>query len=216
MASNSHHCSWSHTLLVAAGARYTVTRPRHIHSRTRVSGYPRSTYIRSPLTLNPPSPGFLIRTKGTTSGKPAADGMLLQREELRASKTQPSPLSPNPSQGVTQNILVATTGPDPRQQHTLFLANKAQQLLEHCLPPGPSLKPDTGSAWGIGDKGPPRQLLLCAHSLCMSPCLQTTPLPVSARRDTCPFTAISSADVGCHPRTQAQWAGSGHSCLMKP
>lgn len=76
MASNSHHCSWSHTLLVAAGARHTVTRLRHIHGRTRVAGYPRSTYIRTPPMLNPPNPGFLIRMKGTTSGKPAADAVL--------------------------------------------------------------------------------------------------------------------------------------------
>lgn len=199
---------------MATGARYKVTRPRYTHSATRESGHPRSTYIHGPLTLDAPHPSFLIGTKGVTSGKPVADATLRRLEEMRP---QPSLLSPSPSQGVMQNALVAATGPDPCQQHTLFLANEAQQPLAHCLPPGPSRKPDIGPAWGHqrGDKGPLRQLLLC-HSLCMSPRLQISPLPVSARRDTCPFTATSSADVGCHPRTLAQWAGSGHSCLMKP
>lgn len=198
---------------MATGARSKVTRPRYTHSATRVSGHPRSSYIHGPLTLNAPHPSFLIGMKGVTSGKPVADATLRQLEERRASQAQPSP---SPSQGVMQNTVVAATGPDPGQQHTLFLANEAQQPQAHCLPPGPSRKPDTGPAWGHqrGDKGPPRQLLLC-HSLCMSPRLQISLRPVSARRDTCPFTATSSADVGCHPRTQAQWAGSGHSCLMK-
>lgn len=39
--------------------------------------------------------------------------------------------SPNPPQAVTQNPLVAATGPHPHQQHTLFLASEAWQALAH-------------------------------------------------------------------------------------
>ena len=80
------------------------------------------------------------------------------------------------------------------QQHTLLPASEARQCPARGLSTGPSFELDAAASLGRqrGDEGHQGRLS-------REPGLQTSTAH-SARRETCPFTATSSTDGGCHPR----------------